>query len=213
MTATRRPGGRRAQDPRGDAVHGRIKGQAGREKGGAPTLLTGTSRCATPGCARGRAARRPAWRGDATPVPRGARGPAAAARHPSDGSRPCWSLHLPLRTATATAAITLGPPSRPPRSQRLQRHLGGRSRRTAPRRTTIPSMHRGPAPGYGWRRGPRRVFPSPRVPPALLDYSSQYAGDAGPRSVGPTALPTSDLSYSPAPTPRKMASEEAAETR
>lgn len=186
------------------------KGRRGREKGGAPTLLMGTSRCATPGCARGSAAQRPAWRGNLTTVPRRAQGPAAAVRHPS--------AHVPVGAPQPFTYPCEQPQPRQPSPSVLRSARRGHrdySATWADTRGAQPqadyNLRHALGPHPGLRVAMRAMFGLPVAAGSScpLDYSSQYAGDAGPQSVGPTALPTSDLSYSPAPTPRKMASEAA----
>lgn len=186
------------------------KGGRRREKGGAPTLLMGTSRCATPGCARGSAAQRPAWRGNLTTAARGAQGPAAAVRHPS--------AHVPVGAPWPFTYPCEQPQPRQPSPSFLRSARRSHRDYSAAWPDTLGAQHQadynlrhalGLCPGL--RVAMRAILGLPVAAGSScpLNYSSQYAGDAGPQSVGPTALPTSDLSYSPAPTPRKMASEAA----
>lgn len=109
MTTYLPAGARRPRNPRGDALRGRIKGQA--RKGRVTREPVGARRWAAP------ETETRVWR-DAKTQPQG---PHELEHEPSGAHRIMYqlvspTLHSPSRTATATAAITLRPRLRPPRS-------------------------------------------------------------------------------------------------
>lgn len=149
-------------------MRGRIKGKAGEGKEGGTHPFTGTSRYAERRCARGSADQSPACRRNGTTEPKRAQGLAAAVRGPSASVPVCapQHFHSPSRTATAAAAITLRLRLHPQRLLGLQRPLGLHPRHAAPSGLQTPRCTgAGPAPGYGWRRGPSQ--PRDRGPGSL----------------------------------------------